>query len=266
MALEKITEAQLNANGVIAAPDILSGSAATNKAIFDRMVRDVVAPAYNACVDAVNALQALQTGLEAQEQGRVTAETARVQAELERVAAELQRATAETERQAAEEAREDKETGYVAQAENAATEAESWAKGGTGSRDGEDADNAKYYAEQARQSAGGDFVPNSEKGQPRGVATLDINGKVPAGQIADAEYIEATMLASGWTGNTYSFEADYPHAQYNIEVGVAKTATVEQFDAFCEARIGEDTGSNVAVAVGDVPTVDIPIIIKAVRK
>ena len=31
MALEKITEAQLNANGVIAAPDILSGSAAAGR-------------------------------------------------------------------------------------------------------------------------------------------------------------------------------------------------------------------------------------------
>ena len=82
----------------------------------------------------------------------------------------------------------------------------------------------------------------------------------------EVQSVETTMLASNWVGNTYSFEADYPHAQYNIEVGVAKTATVEQFDAFCEARIGEDTGSNVAVAVGDVPTVDIPVVIKAVRK
>lgn len=266
MALEKITEAQLDANGVIAAPDILSGSPAANKAIFDRMVRNLVAPAYNACVEAVNALQALQTGLEAQEQGRVTAETARVQAELERVAAELQRATAETERQAAEEAREDKETGYVAQAEDAATEAESWAVGGTGSRDGEDTDNAKYYAEQAKQAAGGDFVPNSEKGQPRGVATLDINGKVPAGQIADAEYVETTMFAANWVDGKYSFEADYPHVQYNIGIEVAPTATAEQFEAFGGAMICGSADSNVATAIGDVPTIDIPVIIKAVRK
>ena len=266
MALEKITEAQLDANGVIAAPDILSGSPSANKAVFDRMVRNIVAPAYNACVDAVNALQALATGLEGNEQERVTAEAERTAAELERVAAELKRTTAETERQAAEEARENKETGYVARAENAATEAESWAKGGTGSRDGEDADNAKYYAEQAKAAAGGDFVPNSEKGQPRGIATLDINGKVPAGQIADPEYTVVTMLASGWVDGAYSFEEQFPFAQYNIEVSVDESATAEQFDAFGEARIGGSATSNIGRAKGDVPKVDIPVLVKAVRK
>jgi len=81
-------------------------------------------------------------------------------------------------------------------------------------------------------------------------------------------YITETMLASSWVDNTYSFEDIYPHDEYNIEVGVAKTATIEQFDAFCEARIGEDVDSNIATAIGEVPTVDIPIIIKveAVRK
>lgn len=266
MALEKITEAQMDANGVIAAPDVLNGSAAANKAIFDRMVRNIVAPAYNACVDAVNALQTLQTGLEAQEQDRVTAEAGRVQAELERVAAELERATAETQRQTAEEARENQETGYVKQAQDAATEAESWAVGGTGSRDGEDTDNAKYYAERAKQAAGGDFIQNSEKGQPRGVATLDNNGKVLAGQIADPEYVETTMLASGWAENKYSFEETYPHAQYNIEVAVADTATEEQFDAAGAAMIGSSATSNVFTAKGEVPTVDIPVIVKVVAK
>ena len=39
------------------------------------------------------------------------------------------------------------------EAEASATEAESYAKGGTGSRTGENADNAKYYSQQAAQSA-----------------------------------------------------------------------------------------------------------------
>lgn len=38
------------------------------------------------------------------------------------------------------------------------TEAESYAVGGTGTRPGEDTDNAKYYAQIAKQVAGGDFV------------------------------------------------------------------------------------------------------------
>lgn len=40
--------------------------------------------------------------------------------------------------------------------------AESWAVGGTGTRPGEDTDNAKYWAEQAQAVAGGDFATKTE--------------------------------------------------------------------------------------------------------
>ena len=53
MALERITEAQMDEHGVCAAPNILNGTPAENKALFDRMTRALVAPAVNACVDAV---------------------------------------------------------------------------------------------------------------------------------------------------------------------------------------------------------------------
>lgn len=39
---------------------------------------------------------------------------------------------------------------------------QSYAKGGTGTRVGEDADNAKYYMEQAKAAAGGDFATKTE--------------------------------------------------------------------------------------------------------
>ena len=40
--------------------------------------------------------------------------------------------------------------------------AESYAHGGTGTREGEDTDNARYYMEQAKEIAGGDFVTNAQ--------------------------------------------------------------------------------------------------------
>lgn len=55
MALNKITETQMSASGVVSAPDILTGTAAENKAVFDRMIRDVVTPCINAMVDALMA-------------------------------------------------------------------------------------------------------------------------------------------------------------------------------------------------------------------
>lgn len=75
-----------------------------------------------------------------------------------------------------------------------------------------------------------------------------------------------TMSASAWENNTYSFEAAYPHEQYNISIEVAPTATADQFEAFGESMICGSANSNVATALGDVPSVDIPIIIKVVAK
>jgi hypothetical protein len=80
------------------------------------------------------------------------------------------------------------------------------------------------------------------------------------------QYVTVTMMASGWSGNTYSFEAEYPHAQYNISIEVSPTATTEQFEAFGGAMICGSADSNVATAIGDVPTIDIPIIVKVVAK
>lgn len=130
MALRKITEEEMNAQGVIAAPDILNGTPAQNKAIFDRMVRNLVAPAVNACAEAVDEVNANQEEWSKQEQTREinegdrktvearrveveatreTNEAARKQAEGNRSLAEEQRAAAEQARREAEAIRQAKE-------------------------------------------------------------------------------------------------------------------------------------------------------------
>lgn len=60
--------------------------------------------------------------------------------------------------------------------------AQSYSVGESGIRDGEDTDNSKYYSEQAKkyadeaqEIAGGNFIPNSEKGVANGVAVLNAN-------------------------------------------------------------------------------------------
>ena len=53
MALTKITDAMITANGVQAAPDHLTGTAAENKAVFDRLIQTVVAVYFNQMVDAL---------------------------------------------------------------------------------------------------------------------------------------------------------------------------------------------------------------------
>lgn len=78
----------------------------------------------------------------------------------------------------------------------------------------------------------------------------------------------ATLLASNWdsTAKTYSFETNYPNASYDIEVALNSTATSEQAEAFNGAQIVGSATSNIIKAYGDVPTVDIPIILKVVTK
>lgn len=79
-------------------------------------------------------------------------------------------------------------------------------------------------------------------------------------------YTTSTMTTTNWSGNTYSFEAQYPNASYDISISVAPTATSNQFDAFGRAKICGSATTNVVTALGTVPSVNIPIIIKAVEK
>lgn len=187
-ALQKITEEQMDAQGVCAAPDVLDGSVADNKAVFDRMVRQIVAPAYNAAVDAVNAISetesgivAAESGREAAEESRISAENAREAAEEDRAAAETARINAETARAAAEIAREDAETGYIAQAQDQALNAQSWAIGGTNTREGEDSNNAKFYAKQAALLVGGDYANKAVGATAGNLASLS-----PVGDLVDS--------------------------------------------------------------------------------
>jgi hypothetical protein len=78
--------------------------------------------------------------------------------------------------------------------------------------------------------------------------------------------VEFTLLATDWNGNTYSFENSYPVDTYDIEIALNSTATTEQAEAFNSAQIVGSATSNVVTAFGNVPTVDIPIVIKAVAK
>lgn len=73
----------------------------------------------------------------------------------------------------------------------------------------------------------------------------------------------ATLLASNWdsTAKTYSFEADYPNASYDIEVSLdGDNATNEQLNAWIAAKM-LSSSSNKIIAKGTIPTIDIPIIL-----
>lgn len=84
--------------------------------------------------------------------------------------------------------------------------------------------------------------------------------------ITEEAYTNVTMTSGGWSSSQYSFESDYPNSKYNISVSVASTATSAQFDAFGKAKIVGNAATNVVKALGTVPTVDIPVMLKITRK
>ncbi len=104
----KITDAQMDENGVCAASDILTGTPAENKAVFDQLAR-LIAGSVNASIDELQTVQDNSDAWAVAEAGRVSAEAARVTAEDARIAAETLRAQAEA-------AREDSMTGSIVQA------------------------------------------------------------------------------------------------------------------------------------------------------
>jgi len=51
----KMTDANISTEGVVAAPDTMTGTPAENKAVFDRLVREIVKEKLNAVIDAIAA-------------------------------------------------------------------------------------------------------------------------------------------------------------------------------------------------------------------
>ncbi|WP_207737530.1 hypothetical protein [Flavonifractor plautii] len=143
-------------------------------------------------------------------------------------------------------------------AEASATLSQSWTEGGTGIREGENTNNAKYWAGVAQGAAGGgvttfngrsgavvpakgDYtaemvgarpeswipsaadtgaVPITEKGQPGGVATLGPDGKVPGEQLPKMDYDPAGSAAAVQQALTaHTGNKNNPHAVTAEQVG-----------------------------------------------
>lgn len=80
------------------------------------------------------------------------------------------------------------------------------------------------------------------------------------------EFSQYTILTAGWNANTkvYSFESDFPSEICDIEIELDSTATESQVEAWSNAKPTAVFGANNIKALGDVPSVDIPVIVKKV--
>ena len=105
-----------------------------------------------------------------------------------------------------------------------------------------------------------------------GIPKNDLASEVQASLNAVADksnkptFSQYTILTSGWSSGVYSFESDFPNATYDIEIELDSTATEPQVEAWSSAKPTAVFGTNTMKALGDVPTVDIPVIVKKVVK
>lgn len=114
-----------------------------------------------------------------------------------------------------------------------------------------------------------DYNGNIIYPQTKASAIYDDNGNLLSNVMAYKPTITtATLFASNWDSNakTYSFETNYPSASYDIEVDIdGDNCTDEQLEAWITAK-PLSSSSNKIIAKGDVPSVDIPIILTATPK
>lgn len=73
-----------------------------------------------------------------------------------------------------------------------------------------------------------------------------------------------TLLASGWSeAGVYDFTSTYPNSRYDMSIALSSSATPEELKAWANATITSSSDlTNKAVALGKIPQIDIPIIIR----
>lgn len=126
-----------------------------------------------------------------------------------------------------------------------------------------------YYANYiwigcAYNTGWGLYYSESDNGK---LLTVDKSGDAKWSKPSITTTVTATMSVSGWSNGEYSFESIYPVATYDISIELnGDSATSEQVDAWSGAKIIGSATANKAIAKGDVPTVDLPVIVRAVSK
>lgn len=239
MSLEHITAEQIAQYGVVAAPDKLTGRPAQNKAIFDRLVRELVAEVVNDIIDEANNLTAAEAPRAEAEQGRVAAEAARVTAEQGRASAETGREQAEAARRTAEQARVTAEQGRAA-AEQSRASAEDTRESQEAARQNAEAERAA--AEQARvdtdtgivaqatqQATAAGQSANAAAGSAQTAAQQAALAQQAAGSAATAAASQLTGQMAGYVSDAQEAAQDAADAAtaisaYGTEVPVTLTA------------------------------------------
>ena len=113
------------------------------------------------------------------------------------------------------------------------------------------------------------YLPSADTSDAGKILMVNSSGKAAWAEDNKSNkptFSQYTILTSGWSSGVYSFESAFPSATYDIEIELDSTATESQVEAWSSAKVTSVFGTNTMKALGDVPTVDIPVIVKKVIK
>lgn len=152
-------------------------------------------PVPEEAIESTDEFKTVQEMAEEAQKSAEAAESARKQSEAAKDAAQKAQTAAEGARDESVAAKEASETAQ-GKAEAAAKLAESWAVGGTGTREGEDADNSEYYAGQAAESAASAAVSEQKLGEAADTLTQvqDLAGNIEELLAGKADESDVTNL------------------------------------------------------------------------
>ena len=241
--LEHITAEDIAKYGVVAAPDKLEGDPRANKMVFDRLVREMVAGAFNSAVDVINATMIAAEGWGKEEAERVEAELARIAEENLRAAAETARAAEETARSAAETIRETNERNRQSretareQAEENRADAESNREAKEKTRQSQES--ARATAETSRATAESNRETKEQARQSQ-ESTRQTNEQTRQGQESTRQTQETTRQANEQTRKT----AEQSRASGESARGANEKARAAAEDLRVSAETSRTTAEN----------------------
>ena len=85
------------------------------------------------------------------------------------------------------------------------------------------------------------------------------------GAANKAQSFLITMSASSWSSNTYTISNEAITQSASGDVKISQAATDEEFDAWMDSMMrvtAQSAGSITITARGDVPTIDIPVLLE----
>lgn len=83
-----------------------------------------------------------------------------------------------------------------------------------------------------------------------------------------SEFFNYTLSASNWNSESkiYSLENIYSSTSYNLKLSLSGYCTEEQEIAFLKARMRGVSDGNKIIAKGNIPSIDIPMILEVIQK